>query len=126
MFKLDARSNKMIVMIVAVVAMAILSAYVYSRNREMFEDADKPKVEYFYMNGCPWCDKFMPEWEKFTASASSSGINAEKFEASEAADKVDKYNIKGFPSIIITKNGSSTEYKGDRTANALTQAVQSS
>lgn len=125
MFKgLDERSNKMIVMIAVVVVMAILAAYVYSRKREMFEDANKPKVEYFYMTGCPWCDKFSPEWDKFVTAATAAGIDTQKYEASEAPEKVSKYGITGFPSIFITKNGTPTEYKGDRTSEALLQAVK--
>lgn len=123
---LDDRSTKMMIAILVVIAMAVVAAYVFSRNREMFEDADKPKVEYYYMNGCPWCDKFMPEWEKFEALAAASGVEAAKVEASEAPDKVDQYGIKGFPSVIVTRNGSSAEYKGERTADALMQSVKSS
>jgi thiol-disulfide isomerase/thioredoxin len=124
--KLDARSNKMIVVIILIIVVAIVGAYVYSRNREMFEDANQPLVEYFYMNGCPWCEKFDPEWTKFTEVAKTNGINTKKYEASEASDKLAQYGITGFPSIMITKSGGKpTEYKGDRTSDALVQAVQS-
>ena len=37
-------------------------------------------LTYFYMNGCPHCVKFTPEWDKF-ASSNATGIKTQKVEA---------------------------------------------
>jgi thiol-disulfide isomerase/thioredoxin len=80
-------------------------------------------VEYYYMNGCPWCEKFMPEWDNYQQQASAKGISCKKIEASDAGDDLSKYNIQGFPTVMIIRDGLATEYKGERTAAALMQAT---
>lgn len=118
------RASKIGLAFAILTLVSILATFVYTRNREVFSDANsKTTVEYFYMNGCSWCSKFMPEWEKFEAVAPTVGVKATKTEASENPEKVSALGIKGFPTVIITKDGKSNEYNGARTSKALLEHV---
>lgn len=105
-----------------IVVVALFAAWLYGRNYELF--SSPVTVEYFYMNGCPWCEKFMPEWNKFQESAAASGVQTKKTEASEDPAAVERFNIQGFPTVMVTKDGKSTEYNGERTADALMSFVK--
>jgi thiol-disulfide isomerase/thioredoxin len=112
--------NKIVIAVIVVGLIALLS-WMNSRRLDFF--GTQTKVEYFYMEGCPWCEKFMPEWEKFQEKAATLGVEAKKTEASEDPEKIKQYNIHGFPTVIITKNGKAEEFTGDRTMESLMKAV---
>ena len=91
---------------------------------EKFTGGDNTKVVYYYLPGCGWCQKFMPEWDKFEKMAKDNGIEAKKVNAQENADEVSKKGITAFPTVHIIKGGKETEYTGDRTADALLTAAK--
>ena len=113
--------KKLAIAVSVLIVVALIGAFIYNRSVELF--SSPVVVEYYYMNGCPWCDKFMPEWEKYQAQASAAGIDCKKIEAGDAGDNLSKYNIHGFPTVIIIRDGKATEYSGERTAAALMQAT---
>jgi thiol-disulfide isomerase/thioredoxin len=115
------KTHKILAAIFALFLVAVVGAYVYSRRNEYF--GSPLVVEYYYMNGCPWCDKFMPEWDTYQQQASAQGVTCRKIEASDAGDALSKYGIKGFPTVIIIRDGQASEYEGDRTAAALMKAT---
>ena len=116
------RVEKMTLAAIAVLVVAIFAVWFYRKNREMFEDP--VKVTYYYLEGCPHCVSFMPEWEKFEAEAKSAGVATKKVEAHEDPEKISELGIKGFPTIMIEKGGKTVEYSGERTAAALKAAVK--
>lgn len=81
-------------------------------------------VAYYGMEGCPHCIRFNPEWEKFETDAKQAGIVTQKYDARKDADKVKEAGVEGFPTVIITKEGSSYTYEGARKADALLEEVK--
>jgi len=76
---------------------------------------------YYYMEQCGHCKRFSPEWDNFVQSYTGPVV-LRKVEMSEAGDDLEKYNIRGFPTIlIIDDNGESKDYDGPRTSEALTK-----
>jgi glutaredoxin len=70
------------------------------------------------MDGCPHCVDFMPKWDtiKKMNEDQNLGIKVEEYERGDIPEELSqKYNITGFPSIII--NGE--HYKGERKAQKL-------
>lgn len=88
-------------------------------RREFF--GTPTKVTFYFMPGCPWCEKFEPEWEKFVGDAKKAGLETAKVDGSDPKNRaeVEKKGIKGFPTIIVTKDGKDAEYDGERTAKNL-------
>ena len=91
---------------------------------ENFENEKSKKLVYFYMKGCGHCEKFSPIWDEFSNNNKSS-IKTYKLERTEAGDKINKYDIKGFPTILLIgeNNEKIKEYDDQRTVEALTKFV---
>ena len=89
-----------------------------------YENFSNPKTcTYYYMNNCGYCDKFTPEWDKFVAGYSGPVV-LQKKERQEAGDELNKYNVEGFPTVILCdENGDHKEFNGDRTSEGLNQFV---
>ena len=78
---------------------------------------NKIKVILFTNNTCQYCIAFKPEWEKFKLLNLK---NIEIIEVNNNTSLYNKYNIIGFPTIIIDKNNNTfIEYNGNRTSNDL-------
>ena len=73
------------------------------------------KLVYFHMDTCGHCKKFNPEWDKF-ASNYNGPLEIKKVERKNAGEDLEKYKIKGFPSILLIDEQDNTkEFDGDRT-----------
>ena len=75
---------------------------------------------YFYMDGCPHCVKFAPEWEKFAASTK---LQTKKVESKQMSAEEKKLGIDGFPTVMLLGPKGPKKYSGGRTASALQQFV---
>ncbi len=73
-----------------------------------------------HMTGCPHCVKLIPEWQSFV-SKNNTGIKTRSVERSEDPALVKKYNVTGFPTILLVDSqGKKVKtYKGPRTADGL-------
>ena len=88
-------------------------------NVENFENANK--VVYFYMNGCPHCVSFSETWYNFVAS---NKIRTEKIESADAEAMMSKYNISGFPTILLLdENDNKLKELQDRTIEGLNALI---
>jgi thiol-disulfide isomerase/thioredoxin len=102
-----------VVLFIALIALGIV--YIFLKKYEKFEE--QVTVTFFYMNGCGWCEKFKPEWEKFKKVAGPNVIVKEVEAEQMTAEQQNK--IRGFPTLILSKGGKDVEYDGDRTAKDL-------
>lgn len=94
-------------------------------NTGYLENFGNPKtLYYFHMNGCGHCKKFSPTWDQF-ASKYNGNVQLKKLERAEAGGLLEKYEIQGFPSIILVDDkGQKKEFNGDRTVSGLESFVQ--
>lgn len=91
-----------------------------------------PKIEnfgnpasctYYYMNNCGHCKRFSPEWDNFVQSYTGP-VKIKKIEMSDAGDDLEKYGIKGFPTILfLDEDGNPQIYEGERTVEGLTMFI---
>ena len=94
-------------------------AYLQSSMLEGFSGQGK-EFTLFYWKDCGHCKNMMPEWEKFMKSNSNQGVKVNKVEKDENPGLMDKMGVSGFPTILLTKNGSVVKpYEGERTAEAF-------
>jgi protein disulfide-isomerase A1 len=82
---------------------------------EALDNYQKILVE-FYAPWCEHCKEFAPEYSKAAESLKKNKIPLAKVDGSENRELVDKYNIKGYPSLIYFVEGNPTDYTGVRTA----------
>ena len=86
------------------------------------EVSGQKTVVLFHADWCGHCKNFVPQWDKLTSSWENqeSDVKIMKVECVKPNEKkehseiMEKYNIKGYPTILIFDNGSHTEYTGDR------------
>jgi thiol-disulfide isomerase/thioredoxin len=83
-------------------------------------------IEYYYMKGCSHCEKFNNTgiWEELEKTYGKS-IKFNKYENRENPEKVKKYDITGFPTIIIISNEKIVEeYNGNRSKDDLEKFIK--
>lgn len=113
-------------LVIAIVFVVIRQVYVrYLLRNSMRENFGNPaSCTYYYMNNCGHCKRFTPEWDNFVESYTGN-IKLRKVEASEAGDDIEKYNIKGFPTVLLIDDaGETKEFDGPRTSDGLKKFLQ--
>ncbi len=117
---------KMPTLIIAVLLLAALVAlYMFMKKREGFES--QVVVKYYFLPECGWCKKFKPEWDTFVKNLEADkkvkpSLAIVKTEAIDGSKN--KVPVQGFPTVhLVGKDGKVEEYKGERTATALMEAV---
>jgi thiol-disulfide isomerase/thioredoxin len=79
----------------------------------------------FNTEWCGYSKKFQPIWDDFATTMKNTSINVVDVKCDDEKNKdlCNKYEVKGYPSVIIDKNGSIQEYNGPRTVDGLRAAV---
>ena len=116
----------------------IIKLFTKDLNIENFTSNNKKKCVYYYWKNCGHCKTFSPVWDEIVNEVNTNSsysniknncelIKKEKDE-SGASSEIEKFNIEGFPSIVILNNSGSSklhEYNGDRSKEDLLQWFQS-
>ena len=72
---------------------------------------------YVYSKSCGWCDRFNPIWDDFSRQYQGP-LNLLKIEAGHP--DASKYNVTGFPTVLIMKNGvQGSVFNDERTVENL-------
>ena len=87
------------------------------------------KVYNFNTSWCGYSVRFQPEWEKFEKEINSiDNLSIQAFDIK--CDNINNkqmcndYEISGFPTIIIEKDGKKINYNGLRTVEAIIETIQ--
>ena len=82
-------------------------------KEENFEDSAKPSMVLFYAPWCPHCKSMMGDWDKLRRRV---GQNMEivKVNCDEKPEMAEKHDVKGFPTIILFKDGRKIHFEGSR------------
>ena len=76
------------------------------------------------MDGCGWCQRFLPQWELIKEAINNKDLigiktyeyEREKLQHDERALKIQKHiQVNGFPTIVVKINDNYYKYEGDRT-----------
>jgi thiol-disulfide isomerase/thioredoxin len=134
-----------IVTIVAVVFFAVLagiycyytfkSSTAYKPNSEHVKTGStngtkSAELLFFYADWCPHCKTAKPAWEDIKSQYENKTINGYKVvfteinctnESAEVEQMMNKYNIEGFPTIKLLKDGQIIEYDAKPTQATLNQ-----
>jgi thiol-disulfide isomerase/thioredoxin len=97
-------------------------------NEKKIVNIDENGITVYNFN-TKWCGysvKFQPEWNKFYNSLrESDGIRAidVKCDKPENEELCNKYDVPGYPHIVINNKGKIEPYEGPREANAIRKAL---
>jgi thiol-disulfide isomerase/thioredoxin len=100
---------------------------------DQYIKGDKPTLVLFYAEWCGHCKKLEPTWTKATSVAEEKGhrmiqlnVGGDKKDTEEIkrknAEISQKYNVDGYPTILIFRNGTPTPYEGPRTVEGFMKA----
>ena len=108
----------------------------YSGNNEhgttssQTNDNKEEELLLFYVDWCPHCKTAKPVWNDIKSEYENKTINGYKViftevncteETAEVEQMMNKYNIEGFPTIKLLKDGQIIEYDAKPTKDTLTQ-----
>lgn len=108
-----------IVFIVLIVILIVIRLKV----SEGFQNAG-PSVMICKADWCGHCKKAAPEFQKLAAASPiplSNGSHAtvKILDADQDKSEIKKYNVRGYPSILIVHGSETTEYPGERTYEGI-------
>jgi thiol-disulfide isomerase/thioredoxin len=83
-----------------------------------------PSVVICKADWCGHCKKAAPEFQKLADASPitlSNGTQAtvKILDADQDKEEIKKYNVRGYPSILIINGSETTEYPGDRTHDGV-------
>lgn len=121
--------NDMFSLIIAVVILIIIIVILYYFDGksilETFTSEKRYNLEYYYMDGCSHCVNFNKTGifedlkKKYEHKCEFNKYN------NDNRDRIEKYNISGFPTIIITQNNKLVaEYDGNREKDDLEKFIK--
>ena len=99
----------------------------HSSQNSNSKDAE---IMLFYVDWCPHCKTAKPAWNDVKSEYENKTINGYKViftevncteETAEVEHLMNKYNIEGFPTIKLLKDGQVIEYDAKPTKETLTQ-----
>jgi thiol-disulfide isomerase/thioredoxin len=105
----------------------------YRANKELGSQCGGNKeaeLLFFYAEWCPHCKTAKPVWESLKSQYENKTINGYKVifteincttENAEVEKMMDKYNVEGFPTIKMLKDGQIIEYDAKPTKETLEQ-----
>ena len=116
------KKNKLLILIVSAIALFISMCHAGKCQKQMeaFKGKKGMTCLLVYSNNCTWCKKMMPEWKKFKKTCKNKNIKIKDVEAKKNPELVKNLGIKGFPTILMLKDGKPiSTYKGERTSKGF-------
>ena len=79
------------------------------------------KLVWFYADWCGHCKRMKKEWDTASNKVNGKMVKIDLGDDNSETQKItEKYNIKGFPTILLLHNGEKQdEYNNERTAEAF-------
>jgi thiol-disulfide isomerase/thioredoxin len=107
----------------------VLLRFYNNRTFEGFEGANK-SVVICKADWCGHCKKAAPEFSKLLSASPITLKDGTKatvkiLDGDKDKAEVAKYNVKGFPSVLVIDGGQTTEYPGERTASGIIDFLNS-
>jgi thiol-disulfide isomerase/thioredoxin len=121
-----------------------LFLYFLNPYKEGFQDSDcsvdeietrytssEKTLVMFYADWCGHCKKLQPQWIEATEKSNGKMIRRNigertKDKKREAENKIlaEKYDVDGYPTILVFQNGNAVPYEGPRTVEAFLENLQ--
>jgi protein disulfide-isomerase A1 len=96
-----------------------------SKNFDETLAAHSPLLVEFYAPWCGHCKNLEPLYEKAATALKGKGLHIAKVDATEEQELAQKYEIRGFPTLKLFKNGAFVQdYQGPRTSEGIASFME--
>ena len=94
------------------------------KNMSGGSNVSKPSVYLFKADFCGHCANFIPTWDKLQQKYKGKNVDFITYDSDKHGDMMQKYNIMGFPTIMMetNKNGL-VEFDDMRTIDKLSKFI---
>lgn len=143
--KLRANPMSFALMLVTVAILIAASIYVFQNMKPDLTTQLEPgessnvssneaEIIFFYANWCPHCKAAMPHWNEVKKQYDGKTINGytlvfTEVDCSEETSKIknltDEYDVEGYPTIKLVKNGEVIDYDAKPTKQTLEKFINS-
>lgn len=110
--------------IILIVLLAVLVLFRYKINEGFQSAKEGPSVVICKAEWCGHCRHAAPEFEKLKSASPITLDNGSKatvtiLDGDKDKEEVKKYNVRGYPTIIVVQDGKQMEYPGERTYDGV-------
>jgi thiol:disulfide interchange protein len=130
-------SRNLPIAIVMLLIVLILSYFYVKNTKEGFQckpneldqyiKSEEPTLVLFYADWCGHCTKLKPHWHEATKKANAETTRMIQIDVGgkdpEQKALMEKYEVDGFPTILVFQNGTATPYQGSRTTDAFLKSL---
>ncbi|TXT10660.1 hypothetical protein VHUM_02165 [Vanrija humicola] len=109
---------KLLALLPAVLAASDVLDLTKDTFKSQIDNADLALVEFF----APWCGhckNLAPHYEEAATILKKSGIKLAKVDCTEEQDLCGDFEVTGYPTLKVFRNGTPTEYNGPRKADGI-------
>lgn len=105
-----------IITIALLVFCSMLFVLLNRRSIEGFSSNDvKVRIEYFYMDGCPYCKEFDSTWNELVKS-NPENVQLVSYNINKNSERASKFNINSAPTVVAV------DIKSDTVVNLFNEA----
>ena len=130
-------------LLLAVIVLSITAYYVIrntqTKMKTQLEDGEvkagsskDAEIMFFYANWCPHCKAAKPHWEELKEEYQGKNINGYTLvftdidcseETPDVKEKTNEYEIEGYPTITLVKDGQVVDYDAKPTKDTLEKFI---
>lgn len=124
--------NKLLILVGVLLLLLLIRKYYLSKEgfevenlEQEVNDGELPKLIFFGADWCGHCQNFYPTWDKMSSNNEHKKkvkflkVNCTDNDDENVQDAMKKYNVKGFPTLIVYRNNKSEEYSGPREEDSI-------
>jgi len=109
---------------------AVKTGFNANREHGKAESAKQADLLFFYADWCPHCKVAKPEWDALKAENEGKLINGYNVvyteyncesPTAEVEELMNKYDVKGFPTVKLVKDGQVVDYDAKPTTSTMNQ-----
>ena len=78
----------------------------------------------FKAEWCGHCKAFKKTWEQLKSDDITNNINLITYDSNTHKEKINSWNIQGFPTLILQQGGTAYEYDGPREINNIKKFIE--